>query len=231
MAALGLLTALLGCGGNVYVGTGGSGTGGGGTGGWDACGGKACGDDCTPCDPNDPQCELPGTSMYCDANGTCQFQAPACPACVSDADCTFGGEWCVGGECVPCDNSGQLCDIICYEGWSTYSRNGCSPCECAPINDCVADSDCPSAGGQAAKCYAGQFCWDWCPPDDPTCCFGNTCNTAGCDGGPPVGCLQVGCPLGAQCTTDLCSSSSCFCDGAFWSCTDDCGGGTCITPL
>jgi len=55
--------------------------------------------------------------------------------CATDADCAFGAEWCVHGECVPCDDGAALCDILCADGWSTYERNGCSPCACAPINE------------------------------------------------------------------------------------------------
>jgi len=81
----------------------------------------------------------------------------------------------------------------------------------------------------AGHCYAGAFCWDWCPPDDPSCCFGNICTGAGCTGSPPVGCVRRGCPSGQTCEMSGCVSSSCFCGGSSgWGCTDDCGGGTCV---
>lgn len=150
-------------------------------------------------------------------------------ACATDADCTPGEAWCEGGACVACDNGGLACDIACIQGWTTYERNGCFPCACAPMNACVDDAGC---GGQQ-KCYAGKFCWDWCPPGDPSCCYGNTCSQPGCADPNPAGCYTTGCPMGQDCTDvpNECASSGCACDGAIWACTPDCGGGTCVTPL
>lgn len=149
--------------------------------------------------------------------------------CASDADCTPGREWCVGGACVPCDNEGLACDIACEQGWSTYERNGCYPCACAPVNECTSDADC----GAGQQCYTGSLCWDWCPPGDPSCCFGNTCSGAGCAEPNPSGCHVTGCPEGQQCTDvpNMCSPSSCSCAGSGWMCTADCSGGRCVTPL
>ena len=148
--------------------------------------------------------------------------------CASDAECAAGAQWCVNGTCVPCDNSATVCDITCPQGWTTYERNGCTPCECAPTNASIADADCP--GPAAQQCYAGNFCWDWCPPGDPSCCFGNTCSGAGCPGPNPSGCHTTGCAQGEACVDGDCTSSSCSCDGQSWGCTDDCGGGSCV-PL
>jgi hypothetical protein len=146
-------------------------------------------------------------------------------ACATDNDCAASMEWCVNGACAPCDNSAPLCDIACMDGWNTYERNGCLPCACAPVNDCMIDADCTNGPGE---CYAGSFCWDWCPPGDPTCCFGNLCSVPGCPDPHPVGCFSRGCPAGQDCTSSGCSPSSCGCDGnGGWVCTDDCGGGTC----
>jgi hypothetical protein len=227
MRLLALAFALLfGCGGTV-IGTGGQG-GSGGSGGWQPCAGQACGANCTPCDPEDPSCALPGTSFFCDASGTCGPAPVLCSGCATDADCVFGLEWCVDGACGPCDDSGKLCDILCEDGWSTYTRNGCSPCACAPTNDCTNDSEC----GQDAWCYAGEFCWDWCPPGEPGCCYGNICSYAGCPDPVPVGCLVAGCPPGGYCETGLdCKPSSCTCTDTGWSCTNDCAGGVCVIPL
>jgi hypothetical protein len=145
--------------------------------------------------------------------------------CSTDADCTMGKEWCVGGACVPCDNSGLACDIACQNNWNTYERNGCYPCECAPVNACDTDAQC-GAGG---KCYAGQFCWDWCPPGDPSCCYGNVCSPPGCPDPNPTGCFVTGCPQGKTCALGgACTSSSCACANGNWGCTKDCGGGSCM---
>lgn len=218
---------LFGCGGNVTVEDGGAGQGGGG--GWQPCAGKRCGDDCTWCDPNDPSCELPGTITTCDQRGECIIgQATCVGGCRSDEDCTFGAEWCIAGECAPCDNSGQVCDINCEHGWRGYERHGCTPCACAPGNDCDSDAEC--AAGE--HCYAGAFCWEGCAEGDPSCCQGNICSAAGCPEPPPVGCVVRGCPMGDVCDTFAgCASSGCSCGGGFWGCDDDCGGGVCLTPL
>ena len=95
--------------------------------------------------------------------------------CKTDAACAEGMQWCDEGKCVPCDNSGLACDMACPMGWDFYERNGCVPCACAPTNACTSDGDC----GLGNACYAGAFCWDWCPPDDATCCYGNICSASG----------------------------------------------------
>ncbi len=212
------------CGGNVSYGGGGQG----GSGGWDACGGKACGEGCTPCDPADPDCVLPGTPMYCDASGDCVIGRPECPGgCTSDEACEPGAEWCVGGECVPCDNSGQLCDLACADGWVLLERNGCTPCSCAPPTECTDDAAC----GPTRSCYAGQLCWDYCKVGDPSCCRGNFCDVSGCSEPAPGGCRRLGCPEGQFCEQIDCAPTSCDCTGGSWACSEDCGGGVCVTPL
>lgn len=145
--------------------------------------------------------------------------------CATDTDCTAGSLWCVGGTCVPCDNTGLICDLACGNGWQLYVRNGCHPCECAPLNACTSDGDC----GGNDKCYAGAFCWDWCPADDPSCCFGNICTNPGCTITPPTGCVTRGCPQGDTCSASTgCAPSVCSCSGGNWMCTGDCNGGTCL---
>ncbi|HJL17136.1 MAG TPA: hypothetical protein RMH99_15830 [Sandaracinaceae bacterium LLY-WYZ-13_1] len=166
-----------------------------------------------------------------DAEAACETAFAACleGGCATDDDCEAGAEWCEGGRCVECDNDGLACRLACPEGWSLYRRNGCSPCACAPDNECVRDADCAGTGGGTPKCYAGAFCWDWCPENDPSCCFGNVCDAAGCEPPPPVGCDTRGCPLGQTCRRDMgCASSSCGCGDGGWFCTDDCGGGVCV---
>ncbi len=150
--------------------------------------------------------------------------------CATDETCTAMGWWCDGGICVECSNAGLSCDLACPGGggqaWWLYQRNGCNPCECAPENECISDAECDSG----ETCYAGAFCWDWCPPGDPSCCYGNRCSADGCTGESPVGCWTRGCPLGQICEDSGCESSSCICDGNSWGCTADCNGGTCV-PL
>jgi hypothetical protein len=76
------------------------------------------------------------------------------------------------------------------------------------------------------KCYPGLFCTDWCPPKDPTCCFGNVCSLPGC-GPNTAGCSVTGCPQGQECVEQGCVSGFCDCDGFDWICGPDCIGGIC----
>jgi hypothetical protein len=39
---------------------------------WDDCEGEVCGTYCYPCDPEDPECALPGTMTVCTPEGTCE---------------------------------------------------------------------------------------------------------------------------------------------------------------
>lgn len=169
-----------------------------------------------------------GADTGADTGGADTGDSDAGSGCETDSDCTVGDEWCVEGACVECDNSGLLCDIFCSPpGWTTYMRNGCSPCECAPPNQCTSDAECEGD----STCVAGEFCWDWCPEDDPSCCFGNTCVAPGCEGPPPVGCRQRGCAPGGTCedfeVTGICVPSGCGCSDGAWICTSDCNGGSC----
>jgi hypothetical protein len=153
-------------------------------------------------------------------------------ACASDRDCREGEQWCEGGRCVDCDNSGTVCRIACPTGWSTYVRNGCSPCECAPLNACMRDGDC----GSGNKCWPGRFCW--CPDGarSPDCCMGNVCSGGACTTEPPTGCLVRGCPRGQRCDmSEGCAPSACGCDASGggggtpgYICTADCSGGSCV---
>jgi hypothetical protein len=221
---------------------------------------EAAHDGCTPCEGMDVQevgsCE-PVRGYYwdgeacvllsgCSCEGddcdrvygsmeTCEAAYRTClegspHVCRSDGDCEEGAEWCVDGECVPCDNTGTVCLIACRQGWSVYSRNGCTPCECAPINVCDRDADC-AEHPQGEVCVPGAFCTDWCAEGDPSCCFGNVCASAACAAEEPYphGCVERGCSAGEVCVDDVeCTSSSCECLDDFWICTDDCAGGTCV---
>ena len=67
-------------------------------------------------------------------------------------------------------------------------------------------------------------------------CNGNICETAYCTEENPAGCFQTGCQEGYECVIlpDDCVASSCFCDDSYnfygsWYCTEDCGGGTCVS--
>lgn len=168
-----------------------------------------------------------------DTEDACLAAYRAClTPCTTDADCPSATAWCEGGVCVPCDNSGLLCDIACSTpGWMTYERNGCFPCECGPPSECVADRDC----GRGQLCYAGAFCWCADGGRRPDCCIGNVCEASGCTTPPPTGCETTGCPRGQTCGPSglggMCTPSSCNCGPTgSWACTRDCGGGACVTP-
>jgi hypothetical protein len=166
---------------------------------------------------------------------TCEAAYRAClegspHGCRTDGDCEEGAEWCVDGECVPCDDTGTACDIGCSQGWDLYSRNGCTACECAPINVCDGSADC-AGSPQGEVCVPGRFCTDWCPEGDPSCCFGNVCASEDCAAEEPYphGCFERGCPAGETCEEGAeCIPTSCECIDDFWICTDDCGGGACV---
>jgi len=185
-------------------------------------------------DPDDcplttqPSCGCDGKEYGSDCNahavGMNVAHVGHCVSCSTDQDCTNSAQWCEQGICIDCDNSGMSCDLGCFDGWDLYQRNGCLPCACAPINECIKDSDC----GPDMKCYAGEFCWDWCEADDPSCCYGNTCSAKGCDLDLPTGCWTIGCPKGQDCIDDdVCKSSACECTNGEWQCTSDCNGGNC----
>ena len=65
-------------------------------------------------------------------------------------------------------------------------------------------------------------------------------NSSSCPGESPAGCFQNGCSDGSECVDfgnsnygEFCVASSCSCDESYiyqsyWSCTDDCNGGTCV---
>ncbi len=167
-----------------------------------------------------------------DTEDACLAAYRAClTPCTTDAECPSATAWCEGGVCVPCDNSGLLCDIACSTpGWMTYERNGCFPCECGPPNECVADTEC----GRGEVCYAGAFCWCSDGGRRPDCCIGNVCEASGCTTPPPTGCTVTGCARGQTCVVDAalgCASASCNCPPTgSWSCNRDCAGGVCITP-
>ena len=62
-------------------------------------------------------------------------------------------------------------------------------------------------------------------------CNNNNCELAYCSEPNPAGCIQTGCQEGYECVYDVeCTSSECHCDDnyGYWSCNEDCGGGTCI---
>jgi hypothetical protein len=86
-------------------------------------------------------------------------------------------------------------------------------------------------------------CMQWvcdCMPLPNSICTAGECELTYCDGPNPAGCFDSGCQDGYECIdfgnsgyADFCVASSCFCDEDFiyqtyWTCTEDCNGGTCV---
>ncbi|MEL6178560.1 MAG: hypothetical protein AAFS10_06385, partial [Myxococcota bacterium] len=192
--------------------------------------GQICTDDPNSCVPSGCSCDEESGGWLCtsDCGGGVCVPDDGSGACETDDECRAGAEWCEEGQCTECDNSGLFCDLACQEGYTFAERNGCTPCECVPINECTNDRDC-----EQGVCEPGPECLSWCPVGDPSCCYGNTCSEpSACEGPNPEGCVDTGCPRGQVCSFDTreCVPSSCFCDeeSGTWGCTDDCGGGGCV---
>jgi hypothetical protein len=143
-------------------------------------------------------CSCMGGTWGCYATDAC-LGAPFMCDCVADADCEpdgWGRAWCDAdtGGCVPCDNSGMVCDLWCEHGF-VPPRNGCRPCECA-------DAPCETIGEGYCTCDAG------CGTPGLLCevglgrCVDDFCLRAMCPG--PCDPLR-GCLAGAECA----ASSDC----------------------
>ena len=81
-----------------------------------------------------------------------------------------------------------------------------------------------------------EDCMTWvcdCSAEPYAQCIDGTCTSAYCMEENPAGCFQTGCDEGYECVAlpNDCVASSCGCDGFYgdWYCTEDCGGGTCVT--
>ncbi len=195
------------------------------------------GETCVPnsgvCIPRRCVCDEASGQWQCSEDcdgGLCVPQA----GCRTDDGCLYGAEWCQNGQCVPCDRSGEVCDIDCGDGYVLAERHGCTPCQCVPANECLADGDCRFP---LNVCVAGPACYPWCSPDDPTCCFGNRCMTQrpSCPPPNPQACFEFGCAPGLRClptAIPTCMPSRCDCLGfeTGWTCTDDCVNGACQVP-
>ena len=119
---------------------------------WDGCAGLDCGSDCHVCDPDDPDCNQPGTPTACNDRGECVTGDVLCEqpydACL-DKTC--------GDVCSPCDVNDPNCAIPDLDT------------RCDAQGDCV---EAPVAcDGEWDDC-AGRECGDACSPcdpDDPNC--------------------------------------------------------------
>lgn len=132
--------------------------------------------------------------------------------CTSHLDCS-AGTVCSSSQCVTCPEAPTSCAGPCDHGFEPLlgTYNGCTVCECAPVNACSSKADC--ALGQ--ECYPGAQCEPGC--SEPGCCRGNYCGAPGCAGSPIPHCLVAGCPGGAVCLA-ACDAVTCECDGTTWQC-------------
>ncbi|MDI7269895.1 MAG: hypothetical protein QME96_18035 [Myxococcota bacterium] len=188
--------------------------------------------ECAPYGPcmSDDQC---GAGEVCDTSGClscCPDAGPdvvciaACcgmcvpdpgPECSSDSDCRVGLEWCEGGRCVPCDNSGEVCDIGCPAGL-VPPRNGCQPCRCASYLPCTGDRQCDEASGEV--CDLSE-CLSCCPDAGPDVdCITMCCGR--CAAGARYPCEHHGeCAFGAEwCIDGVCAP----CDNSGLACLIGC---------
>jgi hypothetical protein len=122
---------------------------------------------CQPCDNSGLFCDLACPFGFEERNGCTPCRCARSNGCLSDADCQYGEQWCVDGECSACDNSGLYCDMYCEFGY--VERNGCTPCQCAePENTCETDGDCEYGAewctdGECTECdNSGLRCYLYC---------------------------------------------------------------------
>ena len=89
---------------------------------------------------------------------------------------------------------------------------------------------------QLVSLWIEEECMEWvcdCMPLPESFCNNGTCDLGYCLSENPAGCFSTGCDENYSCLdyeeTGDCVSSSCFCDEfyGYWSCTEDCNGGTC----
>jgi hypothetical protein len=170
-----------------------------------------------PCLKPDPtSCTLVGCSkgFVCDeTDDACSPSSCICDGSIGQWNCTKD---CLPGLCVPEKPVIKLCKLPnpescvtagCLDGKECDANQGCMPSQCW----------CDGLTGTwacTADCVPG-LCVD---PKDP----------GGCDTPNPAGCFSTGCPGSMQCVLEGCTASSCSCEAGVWSCTEDCGGGTCV---
>lgn len=181
--------------------------------------------------------------------------AACCGACVpddgrecsSDSDCQAGKEWCEGGRCVPCDNTGATCGIRCP---MVPPRNGCQPCECVSYRACTGHADCNTEAGEVCDLSECLSCCPDAGPDEPCillCCGRCTAGSGGepaCQGhedcvfgaewcldGTCVPCDNTGLTCGIRCplVEPINGCQPCQCDVPYVPCQSDadCQGGRC----
>jgi hypothetical protein len=203
----------------------------------DAAAGEVCDmTECLSCCPDAP----PGSDCIALCCGRC---TPAPTAtCAADADCTAGEEWCEGGVCVPCDNSGLACKIYCEHGM-VPPRNGCQPCICAAgYTACTSDLQCDAAAGEVCDMTECLSCCPDAPPGTPcialccgrctpaptaTCAADADC-TAGeawCEGGVCVPCDNSGLACLLYCEHGMVPPRNgcqpCICAAGYTACMGD----------
>jgi hypothetical protein len=165
---------------------------------------------------------------------------------LSSSSCTYQGVQHRAGDHFPSADGCNTCgchangSVVCTAracandaGTNPSSCSGPSPTGCR-TNGCAAGFTCDTSLGcfpSSCSCNNGQWV---CTAD----CGGGTCvpqprdagtNPGQCTGPDPRGCASTGCATGYVCDTSQgCFPSSCACNAGQWTCTADCGGGTCV---
>lgn len=181
---------------------------------WEPCKGKTCGDECAPCDPTDPDCALPGTSMACNKGGECVPADPAVLDCgPTDPDaCTPGEVFPTPDDCntCTCPESGKKSEAICSMmpcvEWVPCKDKACGA-ECFPCDP--ADPDCALPGVQMVCNKGGE-----CVSEDPSALdCGSTDPNVCTPGGvfeAPDGCNTCTCPASGKKDEAACTEMACI---------------------
>jgi hypothetical protein len=195
-------------------------------GGYDACADKRCGEECSLCDPQDPNCVAPAVMMYCDKLGQCGTTFPVCggEACTSDEQCPT-----LGAPCSVCPDGTTSCPTsVCVANQCEVFFPPCGaydPCEgklCG--QECtICDPLDPTCVGPAVMMYCDQV--GTCGMQFPVCSGGQCKSDNDC---PQIGAPCSPCPDGTQsCPTVSCVSEVCTYGWSGCSGYDPCEGKAC----
>lgn len=193
-AGAGGSTATSGGGGSV-----GSTTGGSGGDETNPCQGKPCGASCSDC-VGDMNCESETGDMFCDDQGQCVTQYPACETdeCQTAMDCTQ-----LGAPCEQCADGSLACPFVdCIAGECVGSFPTCQA-------SCTTDADCPVSVGACQLCEDGTAACPWSECREGTCVSG----IDGCGDADPCEGKQCGDTCGACDSADpSCNNVLMYCD-------------------
>ncbi len=175
------------------------------------------------CGAIDPDCKLPGVTVFgcaagqtCVADGTCGKCEPNCKDANGKTK-SCGSDGC-GGSCGSCPDQGSSKPpLACIDGACV---DGCGP---KPLACQTATCGSDGCGGSCGTCGAGAFCHEGqCKPEPGKSCVGY------CKGKAPGGCsCEDGCDKAGSCCSDFIGVCVCKSDCTGRVCGDDGCGGTC----